>query len=70
MSLFEIAPVNESVLNGAIKAKFKDFEDAVIYQSAENAHIDAIITRNLKDFKLSKLPVYSPDEMLQLLKFV
>ncbi|MGD9825899.1 type II toxin-antitoxin system VapC family toxin [Desulfobacter sp.] len=70
MSLFEIAPVNESVLYGAIKAKFNDFEDAVIYQSAENTYMDAIITRNLKDFKVSKLPVYSPDEMLQLLKVV
>jgi len=35
----------------------KDFEDAVQYYTAKNNKSKVIITRNLKDFKKSRLPV-------------
>jgi len=67
MILFDIAPVNRPVIEYALKSKFSDFEDAVIYQSASHAGAEAIVTRDIKGFKKSKLPIYSPTEMLIIL---
>ncbi|MES2617712.1 MAG: PIN domain-containing protein [Bacteroidota bacterium] len=49
----------------ALHSEFKDFEDAIQYFSSKsNKKIDAIITRNIADFKLSKLPILSPEEAI------
>ncbi len=69
LSLFEIAPVNRHVLDSALKnTNFNDFEDAVLHESAVNVQIDFIVTRNIKDFKYSKIPVYEPQDLIKLLK--
>ncbi|MGR3319126.1 MAG: PIN domain-containing protein [Candidatus Anammoxibacter sp.] len=65
--LFEIAPVNRNVLEKAAKSNFTDFEDAVIHEAARHVGVDTIVSRNIKDFKLSILPVYSPNELLTIL---
>lgn len=67
ITLFDIAPVNRPVIDDALKSKFSDFEDAVIYQSARHVNAEAIVTRDIKGFKKSKLPIYSPTEMLKIL---
>lgn len=64
LKIFHIAPVNRAVLEDAIDSKFKDSEDSVLYQSAKHSRLDAILTRNQKDFKNSMLPVYTPKELL------
>ena len=69
MILFEIAAVNRSVIEDALVAKFSDFEDAVLYQAARHAGAEAIVTKDLKGFKWSVLPIYSPGEMLKALQF-
>lgn len=43
---------------------FKDFEDGLQYYSAMENNMDAIITRNNKDFKHSKIPVLSAKEYI------
>jgi len=67
MSLFEIAPVNRAVLEGALRSRFPDFEDSVIHDAAIHAGAEALVTRNSNDFKQAKIPVYSPDELLRVL---
>ncbi len=67
LSLFEIAPVNRAVIETARKYDFSDFEDAVIYAAAIHSGAECIVTRNLKDFKSSKLPVFSPEELLAII---
>jgi len=67
-SLFEIAPVNRTVLETAKRLNFNDFEDAVIYASAIHSKVDSVITRNIKDFKSKEIPVYEPAEFLKILK--
>jgi predicted nucleic acid-binding protein len=68
LSLFTIAPVNRLVLENAIKLKFSDFEDAVLHEAALHAGAKYIVTRNTKDFKKSKLPVFEPKEFINMLK--
>lgn len=51
----------------AINALFEDgadYEDALQYLSAERAHVNVIVTSNVKDYKGSPVPVYRPDELL------
>jgi predicted nucleic acid-binding protein len=44
--------------------RFNDFEDAIQYYTAIENKIDIIITRNIKDFKHSALPIMSAKEFL------
>lgn len=67
LGLFEVAPVNRQVLESALVTDFNDFEDAVIYAAACHVGIEAIVTRNKKDFITSRIPVYSSEEMVKLL---
>ena len=68
LALFVIAPVNRVVLEDAAKSKFKDFEDAVLHESAIHAGAEYIVTRNLADFKKSKLPTFSPVDLINSLE--
>ncbi|WP_029523038.1 PIN domain-containing protein [Persephonella sp. KM09-Lau-8] len=67
-SLFEMATVNRTVLETARKLDFNDFEDAVIYASAIHSNCDVLITRNMKNFKADDIPIYEPEEFLNILK--
>jgi predicted nucleic acid-binding protein len=49
LSLFEIAPVNRPVLEGALALGFHDFEDAVLHEAARQIDANAIVTRNPDD---------------------
>ena len=44
---------------------FPDFEDGLQYYTALENNMDAIITRNLKDFKASVLPVMTAEAFLK-----
>lgn len=66
LSLLEVAPVNRAVLEGALEGRYDDFEDGVISEAARNTGAKAIITRNVRHFRNSKVPVYSPPEFLRL----
>jgi predicted nucleic acid-binding protein len=63
LNLFQIAEVNLTVLELSINSDFKDFEDAVQYFSGECSDVNGLVTRNTKDFKQAKLPIYTPDEL-------
>ena len=67
LTLFEVAPVNRHVLEAALVADFNDFEDAVIHEAACHVGAEAIVTRNQKDFKKSRILVYSSEEMAKIL---
>jgi predicted nucleic acid-binding protein len=63
LSLFEIAPVNKSVLESALRLPFKDFEDAVLHEASRDSDVDVIVTRNIADFKTSSIPVQLPGNL-------
>lgn len=66
-SITETLDVSASIIRQALKSDFADFEDAVQYYCAiSNSKIDTIITRNVKDYKLSTLSVMTPEEFLAL----
>jgi len=65
--LFQITPMDKRVLESSLNNDFADYKDGVLYESALRAGLDGIATRNSKDFKTSTLPVFEPEELLQIL---
>jgi predicted nucleic acid-binding protein len=68
MKVVEVCPVDRRVLEQARLLAFKDYEDAVQCASAVAEGLDAIVTRNTRDFEQSPIPVYSPAEFLGILQ--
>ena len=64
LQLFKIADVNKDILLKSLQNSGKDFEDSVIYTSAQYFNIDKIITRDKKGFKQSNIKVMQPKEFL------
>lgn len=56
------------IFQSALSLNFGDYEDAVQCACALAENLDAIVTRNIKDYKNAALPVYSPTEFLQILQ--
>jgi predicted nucleic acid-binding protein len=61
-----VIPSNHANILDALKSDFADFEDAIQYFSALENQCECIITRNVDDYKKSKLNVYVPLEFLNL----
>tara|TARA_R110002124_G_scaffold280490_2_gene453787 strand:- start:26738 stop:27157 length:420 start_codon:yes stop_codon:yes gene_type:complete len=68
LQIFNVANIHRAVLEDALESGFKDFEDAVLYQVAIHNKLDAILTRNRKDFTSSSIPAYDPKEFLAILE--
>jgi predicted nucleic acid-binding protein len=65
LNTITVLTMDQKQVFAALDSKFTDFEDALQYFSAiQSNKVDAIITRNTKDFKQSKIPVFSPQEFL------
>jgi predicted nucleic acid-binding protein len=64
LSIFTIIPVTETILKDALLSPIVDYEDAVIEVSAIKEKMDFIITRNLDDFKKSRIQYISPEQFL------
>lgn len=60
---FKIIDANNEDIENSIQSKFSDFEDGVQYFSAlRSKKIDALVTRNVKDYKHALLPVFTPKQ--------
>lgn len=61
-SICTVTTVNEAVIDRMLQSDFNDLEDAIQYYSALAFGAEAIVTRNIKDFTASKIPVVSPHD--------
>jgi len=64
LDLVSVENVGESTVQKSSNSKFKDFEDGVQNFCASEANHKIIVTRNVKDFKESKLSILTPKEFL------
>ena len=65
--LVNVLPLDDKVINLALNdTDFKDFEDGLHYFSAIENDQEIIITRNLRDFKKSKIPIMTAEQFLTL----
>ena len=62
--IFRFADLSAADLTNAAALQWADYEDALQAVTAERLHAGALITRNVRDFKQSKVPAYTPAEYL------
>jgi len=63
--LVEVLPMDDKIIDLSLESDFKDFEDAIQYHTAIENDINIIITRNLKDFKTSRIPVLTAKNYIE-----
>lgn len=64
--VFNVTVNNSTQIQKALEIESNDFEDILQYQTAKASGCQFIITRNAKDYTFSDIPVYSPQEFLNL----
>ena len=66
LSGVDVLGVDKAIIMCALYSGWTDFEDAIQAQVAIENNIDAVITRNTKDYdKLKKTQVLTPTELMQ-----
>ncbi|MDD4755534.1 MAG: PIN domain-containing protein [Prolixibacteraceae bacterium] len=64
--IVKILPLDDKIIGLALNDElFSDFEDGLQYYTAIENEQELIITRNLKDFKNSKLPVMTAGQFIE-----
>ena len=67
LSITDVLLIDKDVILRAINSKFKDFEDALQnFAAIKDSNIDAIITRNIKDYKNSEIGILTPESYLKI----
>jgi predicted nucleic acid-binding protein len=64
LATFAICPVDRQTLEHATTLPGSDFEDNVQLACAAIANLDAIVTRNPRDFAASPVPILTPAALL------
>ena len=67
--IVQVLPLDDKIVGLALNDEtFSDFEDGLQYFTAIENRQDLIITRNLKDFKNSKIPTMTAGQFIETLK--
>ena len=64
-TLFSLLNTTGYDCKNALFSPIADYEDAIMVETAKNAGIDYIVTRNIKDYSKSPVKVTSPAEFLE-----
>jgi predicted nucleic acid-binding protein len=68
LTFLEVLVIDKTIILAAVDSEFSDFEDALQNFSAQHyGSINAIITRNIKDYKKSNLSILTPKMYLEIL---
>ena len=63
--IFRIADLTQADVMKAAEMRWGDFEDAVQAATAKRIGADAIVTRNIRDFRQSAVTAFTPTECLE-----
>ena len=66
LMITEVLIMDKEVISNALNSGFKDFEDSLQnFAAIKNGEIDAILTRNLKDYTKSEIGVLTPESYIK-----
>lgn len=69
LSFIDVSTINKEIVLEAANSDFKDFEDALQNFAAQYENeMKIIVTRNIKDYKSSRLAVMTPETYLKTFK--
>jgi predicted nucleic acid-binding protein len=63
-TLVTVLAADDKIIDLALSSDFKDFEDGIQYFTSIENRIKIIVTRNLRDFKTSEIPVMTAEQFL------
>ena len=63
--IFRIADLTQADVMKAAEMRWGDFEDAVQANTAKRIGADAMVTRNIRDFRQSAVTAFTPTECLE-----
>jgi predicted nucleic acid-binding protein len=65
LTIVDVIQMDRQVIKSALTSDFNDFEDALQHFAAiQQGDINVILTRNIKDFKKSKIGVMTPENYI------
>lgn len=64
-TLIHVLSVNDKIIELALASDFRDFEDAIQYNTAIENDITTLVTRNLKDFKKAEITILTAQQFLK-----
>jgi predicted nucleic acid-binding protein len=68
LTILNVLKMDKSTIEKALNSDFKDFEDALQnFAAVSFGEIEAIITRNVKDYKRSEIGVLTPESFVNLI---
>jgi predicted nucleic acid-binding protein len=71
LTILDVLQMDKLVVEKALNSGFNDFEDALQNFAAVNyGEIEAIITRNVKDYKKSEIGVLTPESFVKSIRIV
>lgn len=65
---FKICSVDKRQIKNAFSSPMSDFEDAIQAFCAKRAGAKLVITRNIKDYKLSPIKAVTPADFIEMMK--
>jgi predicted nucleic acid-binding protein len=67
LQFLRIAAVDQSTIEQSLNLPYRDFEDAIQVMAAVQIKAAYLVSRNIKDFQPSPLPVLQPADLLAIL---
>jgi predicted nucleic acid-binding protein len=61
---FAVVPLTREAVDAAYTTSLPDFEDALQFEAAKAAEVDALVTRNKKHFRQQEVQVLTPEEFV------
>lgn len=65
LDIFTTIPVTGEILKDSLNSPIGDFEDAVVEVSSMKEQVDCIVTRDMSDFRPSRVQALTPSQFLE-----
>ncbi len=65
LAIFEVGGLDSAIIESSFGSKIADFEDAILEGFASHHGAEYIATRDIKDFRRSRIPAKEPIELIQ-----
>ena len=67
LRIVSVAGISAEDIYRSLELDWNDFEDSIQYSSAVGNDMDGLITRNVKEYSLAELPIWTPEAFLEII---
>lgn len=66
LKIVSVADVTQDEIIKALELEWNDFEDSVQYSVALLGEMEGLVTRNPNDYRAAEIPIWSPEQLIQM----